>query len=252
MNKVHSEKIGKYTINIFQDDGAGNPFENWDGEPPIAVYSDRTITEYATKYGNVDAVPELTRAQIKANLNEILTVLELKSVFALRGGNTHTSVEDLVNDWLREYVDNEYQSKRLELLETLYTWAGVPALLQTVRGYCQGDWAEVLAVATPKFQNACGNTEGFWDNPDALAPSIELFGDWCFGNVYGYRVENEKGQTVDNCWGFFGDYDAEYGALSEAREFTLERIESDKRERVRQLKLWIKNRVPLYVRHFEG
>jgi hypothetical protein len=252
MQNVHSEKIGKYTIKIFQDGLAGNPFEDYDGNPPIAVYSDRTITEYATKYGNVDVVPELTRAQIKANLNEILSVLELKSVFALRGGNTHTSVEDLVNDSLREYVDNEYQSKRLELLETLYTWAGVPALLQTVHGYCQGDWVEVLAVATPKFQDACGNAEGYWNKPEALAPSIELYRDWAFGNVYAFTITDEDGEEVDALGGMFGDYDAKDGALSEARELVQGLIDEEKRQRVRQLKTWIKNRVPLYIRHFEG
>jgi hypothetical protein len=237
MENVHSETIGKYTINIFQDDRAGNPFENWDGEPPIAVYSDRTITEYATKYGHASEVPTLTREQIKANLKDILGILGVNSLWGLRDRQyTGQKIADIINDGLVDIVTGVSNSERLELLEELYTMAGVPALLQTVHGYCQGDWAQVLAVATPKFQDACGNAEGYWDNPEALAPSIELYRDWAFGNVYAFTITDQNGEEVDALGGMFGDYDAENGALSEARELVQGLIDAEKFQRVRQLK----------------
>lgn len=47
--------------------------------------------------------------------------------------------------------------------------------------------------------------------------SIQLFEDWAFGNVYGYEVLDANGENIDSCWGFFGDYDTPYSALSEAK-----------------------------------
>jgi len=36
---------------------------------------------------------------------------------------------------------------------------------------------------------------------------LEEYTNWCNGNVYGYTIEDEDGEEVDSCWGF---YDAEY------------------------------------------
>lgn len=46
---------------------------------------------------------------------------------------------------------------------------------------------------------------------------IETWNDYLSGNVYGFRVENDAGENLESIWGFSGDYDAEGGALSEAR-----------------------------------
>ena len=31
----------------------------------------------------------------------------------------------------------------------------------------------------------------------------EVYSEWCKGNVYGYSVEDEKGEIIDSCWGFY-------------------------------------------------
>ena len=84
------------------------------------------------------------------------------------------------------------------------------------------------------------NTTGFscpWDsgqlgwvwakfNPDeynsreslehAIQAEIEEYDHYLRGNVYGYEVEDEDGNLLESCWGFFGDYDGH--VLEEARE----------------------------------
>lgn len=251
MDAIYTETYKGFTIEIIPDDSPENPFEAWDCNPPIAVYSDRNITEYATQYGNVNSVPTLTREQIKANLKEILDLLGYTSVFGLRELRryTDTDIADAINDGLSDFLDNEYTSDRLKHLESFWQMAGIPALLKTVRGYSQGDYAEVLAVATPEFQKACGNEKDFWDNPESLKPSIELFGDWCFGNVYGYTVTDSEGDDTDmSRWGFYGDYDNEYGALSEAKSAIDHHIAYTEKQRTESLKSLIRNRVPLSYR----
>lgn len=46
---------------------------------------------------------------------------------------------------------------------------------------------------------------------------IEGWNDYLSGNVYGYVVTTQDGEDIESCWGFQGNYDAQYGALSEAR-----------------------------------
>jgi hypothetical protein len=38
-----------------------------------------------------------------------------------------------------------------------------------------------------------------------LEGEIETFDDYLTGNVYGFIVENEEGEEIDSCWGFYGD-----------------------------------------------
>lgn len=46
---------------------------------------------------------------------------------------------------------------------------------------------------------------------------IENWNDYLSGNVYGFQVLDAQDEVLDSCWGFSGDYDAEDGALAEAR-----------------------------------
>ncbi|MCK9324186.1 MAG: hypothetical protein M0P69_01680 [Bacteroidales bacterium] len=46
---------------------------------------------------------------------------------------------------------------------------------------------------------------------------ISTWNDYLSGNVYGYQITDAAGNDVDSCWGYYGDYDADGGALQEAR-----------------------------------
>lgn len=50
-----------------------------------------------------------------------------------------------------------------------------------------------------------------------LLSEVEVYDDYLRGNVYGYTVTDLQGNEIDSCWGYFGDYDSEYGVLSEAK-----------------------------------
>lgn len=55
----------------------------------------------------------------------------------------------------------------------------------------------------------------------ARAAALDLIKTWndaLSGNVYGFVVEDKKGMRVHSCWGFYGDYDGDGGALEAARE----------------------------------
>jgi hypothetical protein len=43
-----------------------------------------------------------------------------------------------------------------------------------------------------------------------LESELETYDDYLTGNVYGYVLEDDAGNVVDSCWGYFGDRAAEY------------------------------------------
>jgi hypothetical protein len=261
MSAIHNEEYKGLTIKIYQDEDSQNPFEDWDVNPPIAVcsfdYSRSSITEYAKQYGNANEIPDLTREQILAGKSDLLELTECRSLLELARNGKDYSWNDTVaniNYAISEHVETLGNQDRLQALETLYNMAGIPAFLGSVHGYSQGDYAEVLAVATPEFQKACGNESGYWDNLENLKPSIQLFEDWAFGNVYGYAVEDQDGETIASLWGMYpntedqGSYDGY--VLSEARDAADSHVEQVRKDRIEQLKTWIKNRVPYHYRTF--
>lgn len=235
-----------FDIEIHLDQCAENPFEAWDCDPPIAVYYDRNINSYATKYGDVNTVPTLTREQIKANITEILALTGYPHVRSLANDRFYhgASVYDLVNEAISEHVDDLGYSDRLEALCDLYNMTGQAAIVRTSCGYSQRDYAEVLAVATFEFQKACGNATDYWAEPDTLEPSIDLYSAWAWGDVYGYSVE---GIEDASCYGYYGNHETS-GLLDDAKATIDWHLESERKQRTERIKTYIRNRVPLAVR----
>ncbi len=238
----YTENYKGYEINIILDEWPENPFTDFDGEPPIVVNYNRGLDTYGE---DVNRVPYLDKADLKRALSVILELTGKRSIYDLVREVRQHSTDLLAGiHWeLTDAINDLDDSERLEALCSLYNALGIPAVVKAVRGYCQGDYAEVLAVATPEFQAECGCAEGYnWFA--RLNGSIKLFGDCAFGNVYGYKIVSPSGET-DSLFGFYGDYDAEYGALPEARAAVDNAIKWDRKQHCQQLKTWIRNHVPL-------
>jgi len=52
---------------------------------------------------------------------------------------------------------------------------------------------------------------------EAAQGLVNTWNGYLSGNVYGYTIEDAQGEHLDSCWGFYGDYDKDGGALLEAR-----------------------------------
>ena len=47
-----------------------------------------------------------------------------------------------------------------------------------------------------------------------LQSEVRVYDKYLTGDVYGYVVENEAGETVESCWGFFGEEDCRHEGQS--------------------------------------
>ena len=80
---------------------------------------------------------------------------------------------------------------------------------------------------------------------DYMRSEVKDYDNYLTGEVYGFIIEDETGASVDSCWGFNGD--SKY-ALEEGICAAQSNIRWDIKQHMKQLKQWIRNRVPLEKR----
>ena len=92
----------------------------------------------------------------------------------------------------------------------------------------------------------------------SLEGEIEIFDSYCRGEVYGFVVEDEEGEEIDACGGYYGDDGIEH-AILEAKgivDYELERRKREERiammdalkKHIAKRKGQIKAHAPLYAR----
>jgi hypothetical protein len=224
-------------INIYQESYAENPFENWDCNPPILVNYDRSLTSYGKQYGDLSDVPTLTREQIKANLSDIISLCDCQNLLELtENRRDYYNLTDCINDRISEFINDSYTSERIDLLAEVYKFAGFVVLNGSSRGYCQGDCAEVLIVATKEFLDATGAKI---ESEKDLQSTLDLYSAWAWGDVFYYNID----EIDESCGGFYGT-DHEKSGLLEMAKNAIDCYESDKlKKRVSRTKRYIKNKV---------
>lgn len=207
-----------HQIEIHHDFSPSNPFEDWDCEVPILVaYLDHARYSLHS-YGVDEHLPHLERPVVLAHWRDILSVLNLRSDWQ---GLLSFAREELrypydpLDRALAQALDDDYRdrnaSDKLELLERVYGWLGITAVLGSTTGYSQGDYAEVLAVATPEWVEKTGAPPE--SHKAQCEYAIKLYGYWAWGDVYGYVIDGDG----DSCWGFYGDDHEESGLLEQAQ-----------------------------------
>ena len=137
----------------------------------------------------------------------------------------------------------------LELLRQVYEWKGIPAISVARNGYVQGQWCQVLAVATPEWVELVGAPADSIERQ--LQSAADLYAAWAWGDCYGWIVEDHDGKEIASCWGYYGSDHETSGLADAAREAIDWEIEKRRRARMQRIKDWIRHRVPLMVRAME-
>lgn len=218
METVNTIEYRGFQINVHQDYSPCNPWNDWDCEPPMIVLHGGRRADF-TEYGLDLSVPTLTKEQLKSSLPALKKALGITGrilpfcqEYAVSQRYNYAGAVDLFNDAISGYFEQQSSSDKLELLADLYQAIGVPALCTSVHGSCQGDYSEVLIVATPEWVKTVGIAPEHIDQ--SLKQSAKLYGQYAFGEVYGYSVE---GIDDAGCWGFYGYEEEESGLLDDAR-----------------------------------
>lgn len=240
--EYHATPRDGYRIRAVLDSDASNPFEDGDCNWPIIVrdpHSRKGFTSYsAGQKGDSIACPfelfndaQLLHWQIHIAKAFSTTVRDMIECYGQSGdelpeGKVACHDAAALRDALQAQWEDWSDSDKLDLAVELFKMVDVAALSVTVTGYSQGDWAEVLVVATPDEIKRFGCTEP--PAPEDLRSTAELYGAWAWGDVCGHIVERwvpaadaepedfdpefDEGEWVElddgACWGFYGtDFD---------------------------------------------
>lgn len=89
--------------------------------------------------------------------------------------------------------------------------------------------------------------EKMWD---CVKATVKGFDYYLTGAVYGYIVGNEEEEAhLDSCWGFYGYQEGSWNyMIQEAKDGIDWHIEKERKDHFKQLKIWIKNQVPMRYR----
>lgn len=251
MDTIETIEHRGYQIHIHPDLDPQNPQTDWDGEPPMLEIGDRG---YASEYGVSKTPPALTRDQIKANARDIAaelgetTLLKAVRAYAYHYLDEYATATDAINDAIGEYASSLVNGADITaFLCQCWAWAGCDALDTSIYGFCQGDYADVLVVATSEWLAMTGAPA---DSVMAqLDGAADIYRAYAFGDVYGYTITDAEGnETDDSCWGFYTSDHETSGLLEDARATIDCNIKYRRRARLSQVRQYIYNRVPLQYR----
>jgi len=198
-----------YRIRAVHDDHPENPFKMWNGHWPMLVRHRRAITTYdkVTGPSPEDVLNRFTDGQLVHDQKAIAAAIGSENLDDVRYHMGDVQLEDgdppkwitdadVLRDWFFDSAHNISDSEKFDVWEKLYDLLGIPCLNTSSHGHCQGDYAELLIVATPEAQAELrSQPEGMSDEEwkAALAEDMDsqakLYGYWAWGDVYGFVVE---------------------------------------------------------------
>jgi hypothetical protein len=222
-----------YSVTIWHDRDAANPWAEWDCQTPVAwVSADRGSRIQSLDSGDniLNFFRSVTPEWAAANSNSIESIFGFQSdVFAEEvaehavnyGVSDSQARYDLYWDTLADLVNATGWSpvrEALQVLQSLYTLNGVKAVTGTRNGYSQGDSMAFLLVATPEHLARCGGDPAIVASDLSLKNDADLLAAWMWGDVYGFTVEHpsKDEEMADSCGGFYGLYYTEDSGLLDA------------------------------------
>lgn len=166
-----------YIINIGYDEGRNNPFEDCEGNGVFYHWRDHGKEELE-KYCELLGYNIETRQKIKSDNKDAVRIDKYE----------HSSIS--------YSVSGEGMQCQFDTSHTWAVWFPDKCLLDNLKGF---SGAKRRQKVIEYARQAC-----------------ELMNQWCNGEVYYFKVEDKEGNFIDNCGGFWGDYETS-GLLSEAK-----------------------------------
>lgn len=157
--------------------------------------------------------------------------IEIKQDEMLTNFNDHFDLLSTRVCWHKRYAlstDENHGFERDEFLSEAKRnkWEVVPLFLYDHSGItmntkpfsCRWDSGQVgYAYVTPEQGRKEFGRKWRQKARECMEGEVKLFDAYISGEVYGYVIENEQGEHIDSCFGYFGYYDEQDGPLCEAR-----------------------------------
>lgn len=212
MNAIEKIQLPNgFKLLIYPDDLQECPWEDSDFMPPMLIFGlgNRSLD----KYGDPEPISvrgllfklhtrwfgKITRYRI---LNEL--GLENETIVYDKSEDVQNEIDGMIDHDPRYWSCAEKYFDQLAHLCKLHK---IPHRYEQINGHCQGDSWLVFIMLTPEWQLKVGTkfSPKSKRTKVELESSMRIAEDWLLGNCYCYIVDNEDGDMVDACGGFWGD-----------------------------------------------
>lgn len=178
--------------------------------------------------------------------DNLTTMICLHSDYIL--GDMHDYKQGDYNSWeeIEEQIKKDFGRCTIQPLY-LYDHSGLT--ISTGRFSCSWDSGQIgfIVISNVVIKENWGKVKNIRKKAlEVIESEIKCYEDYLQGHVYSYNILDEKGNDLDSCGGFIGDYDSYI--LEEARMVIDCHIMNKLKERFIKLKQLIKNKVPLIYR----
>lgn len=224
-----------FTLEIVRDEFPDNPHDRGDCETPALwltpgaglkeygnaglqrVLWDMDLGKISRKWKAIADILDMTHAEVQT----LSTEYKRDNGGCINNARQQVFGE-VLGDLKRQAKENYYDAGYLEALCALFRLNGIPAEVFERNGYSQGDEANGLIVMTPEWKERVGAPHATMRRIEEAVADMSLTADeyaaWIWGDVYGFRIEDETGTEVDSCYGFYvyGDLDPIKSGIAEA------------------------------------
>jgi len=164
MNVLEQEKVGRFTVKFYQDEDADSP-RNWDNLGTMICFHRR----YELGDKHKLSVEEAIELEKRADVVALPLYLYDHSGLRMKVG----SFQGLLPQGHAEFDSS-----------------GVGFIYVTKEGI-KKEYGKVTKATLLKAKTVLEN-------------EVKTYDQYLSGDVYGYVIEDEDGEHMDSCWGFFG------------------------------------------------
>jgi len=262
MSDYETKKYKGFQIRAHRDDDSSgmNPADMDDSFPPcVKYYLDRhhgKVEAFGFNDGfDWDEICRLIEPKHCRSRDQRVRLCELLDKpyqEFLDDGHRYYSGRNTVDVFINWFTDQRREMpygwrdaiEYFDALEELCKIVGLPVYNTKSNGHNQGDCVLIMAVATEKWQEFCGFDRKTHDVIADLKGNVESFCSWAWGDVYGWTIHRPvekvdeddddewEDDSVESCWGYYGDDHDESGLWQAAMQMVDCIIESDESKRV--------------------
>ena len=202
-----------YEIKIERDDFPQNPLRDWDGHVLFCLNHKRYDLHNNTDF---DTNEFESWEAIREAIEDEYCPLAILSVFMYDHGGITIKTSPFICCWDSSQIG--------------FAFIDIPTLKQ---------WGLRAGDKTAK------------ELEEMIRDNVRLYDDYLTGNVFGYSIADSSGNTLDSCYGYYGDLGKE-DMIGEAKSNDEHYLRQKIVKHAIIVKRWIRSQVPLIYRQSIG
>lgn len=218
---MNSFKVGTMTVKILPEEYPSNPRKEFDNVTTMVCWHDRyDLGDEQPSYSPEEYLISLVDRKVEGFEQRIEKLDDLIDDSSFK--HKHKKLKAYRDNLISSMLDKYYLIGEL----FLYDHSGIT--IRMGRFSCSWDSGPVGYVVVDRVRAAEEwGTKTDDEYIELMKGEVEVYDQYLTGDVWGYVIEDEHGEEVDSCWGFYGYENCKEQARSQAEYF-----QRDKEERL--------------------